>query len=372
MLQSCVGPEGGIKILISGASYATFTSSSSRLLNNITLSNPICVFINQIMKSQLNTYHDHGLYTGILITSLLENILSHHIGLSVPAAAGVIGQLSYTLKSLFDLSCIKLKVDFSTVKQLLPLIKSILSSKPTCGLTGAEIQNLEFNIVKGFLQTTNKTVGDVIVECTEASETKSHLFPGILYQINYDDISAVLHQKCDKNGCVTLVLFNIMLTGEETSKISGDRGVKLDTPENDSSFVNAALKLFEQIVELRVGIVACQKVVHPTLCIYLKRKGILLLDRMGTDLTHAVEKLSGATPISSIRHCPHDPDCLHSLCGTIEAVRLIEHGQKFYVLLEKTGSSIATLVAHAPNEEATMELKVGYQYVQSLPSLSVK
>lgn len=372
MLQSCVGPEGGIKILISGASYATFTSSSHRLLSNITLSNPICVFINQIMQSQINTYGDHGLYTGILITSLLENILSHHIGLSVPAAAGVIGQLNSSLQSLFDLSCIKLKVDFSTVKQLLPLVKSVLSSKPTCGLTGAEIQNLQLSIVKGFLQTTNKTVGDVIVECTEASEMKSQLFPGILYQISYDDISAILHEKCNKNGCITLVLFNIMLTGEETSKISESRGVKLEGPKNDDSFVRAALKLFEQIAELHIEIVACQKVVHPTLSLYLKRKGILLLDRMGTELTHAVEKLSGATPISSIRHCPHDPDCLRSLCGTVEALKLIEHGQKFYVLLEKAGSSIATLVAHAPNEEATRELKVSYLHAQSFSSLSVK
>lgn len=372
MLQSCVGPEGGIKILISGASYATFTSSSHRLLSNITLSNPICVFIKQIMQSQINTYGDHGLYTGILITSLLQNILSHHIGLPVSAAAGIIGQLNSSLQSLFDLSCIKLKVDFSTVKQLLPLVKSILSSKPTCGLTEAEIQNLQLSIVKGFLQTTNKTVGDVIVDCTEASEMKSQLFPGILYQINYDDISAILHEKCNKNGCISLVLFNIMLTGEETSKISEKRGVKLERPKNDDSFVKMALKLFEQIAELHIEIVACQKVVHPTLSLYLKRKGILLLDRMGTELTHALEKLSGATPISSIRHCPHDPDCLRSLCGTVEALRLIEHGQKFYVLLEKAGSSIATLVAHAQNEEATKELKVSYLHVQSFSSLSVK
>jgi hypothetical protein len=60
------------------------------------------------------------------------------------------------------------------------------------------------------------------------------------------------------------------------------------------------------------------------------------------------------------------------LCGTVEALRLIEHGQKFYVLLEKAGSSIATLVAHAPNEEATRELKVSYLHAQSFSSLSVK
>jgi McKusick-Kaufman syndrome protein len=324
------------------------------------------------MKSQINTYNDHGLYTGILITSLLEQILSHHIGLSVPAAAGVIGQLNSTLGSLFDLTCIKLKVDFSTVKQLLPLVKSVLSSKPLCGLTGAEIQDLQLCIVKGFLQTTNKTVGDIIVECTEASEMKSQLFPGILYQINCDDISTVLHQKCNRSGCMSLLLFNVMLTGEETSKISENRGVKLERPKNDDSFVKAALTLFEQIAELHIDIVACQKVVHPTLSLYLKRKGILLLDRMGTELAHAVEKLSGAAPISSIRHCPHDADCLRSLCGTVEALRLVEQGQKCYVLLQKTDSSVATLVARAPNEEATMELKVRNQCVQLLPSLSVQ
>jgi hypothetical protein len=82
---------------------------------------------------------------------------------------------------------------------------------------------------------------------------------------------------------------------------------------------------------------------------------------MGTELTLAVEKLSGATPISSIIHCPQDPDCLRSLLGTVEVLRLVEHRQKFYVSLEKASSNIATLIAHAPNEEAAMELKVRNQ-----------
>lgn len=367
MLLSCVGPEGGIKIVISGAGYTTFTSSSSRLLNNITLSNPICVFIKQIIQSQINAFFDHGLYTGILITSLLEKILSHNIGLSVPAAASVIEHLSSILLSLFDLSCIKLKADFSTVEQLLALVKSVLSSKPTCGLTRVDIQNLQLSIVKGFLQTTNKTFGDVIVECIEASEMKSDVFPGILYQINYDDISTVLYEKCNKKGYISLLLFNIMLTGEDTSKISENRSIRLEGRKNYNSFVEEAVKLFEQLVELNIDVVACQKVVHPTLCLYLQRKGILLLDRMGTDLTHAVEKLSGATPISSIKHCSQDPDGLRSLLGTVEALRMVEHGQKYYVLLEKSGSNIATLIAHAPNEEAAVELKVVIK--QSLSAL---
>lgn len=358
ILLSCVGPEGGIKILVSGAGYTTFTSSSSRLLNNITLANPICLFVNQIMKSQINAHHDHGLYTGILITSLLEKVLSHHTGLRVPKAASIIEHLNSILTGLFDLSCIKLKVDFSTVKQLLPLVKSILSSKPACGLRRVDVQDLQLNIVKGFLQTTGQTMGDVIVECTEASEMKSHVFPGILYQINYDDISTILHQKCNKNGSMSLILFNIMLTGEGNSKISENRSIKLEGPQDDICFVDEALKLFEQIVELDVDIIACQKLVHPTLYLYLRRKGILLLDRMGTELTHALEKLSGATPISSIGHCPRDPDCLRSLLGTIEVLRLVVQGQKFYVSLEKAGSNISTLIAHAPNEEAAMELKV--------------
>lgn len=358
MLLSCVGPEGGIKIVISGAGYTTFTSSSTRLLNNITLSNPICVFIKQIIQSQINAFLDHGLYTGILITSLLEKILSHNIGLSIPAVASIIEHLSSILLSLFDLNCIKLKADFSTVKQLLAVVKSILSTKPTCGLSKADIQNLQLSIVKGFLQTTNETFGDVIVECIEAAEVKSDVFPGILYHINYDDISTVLYEKCNKKGCIFLLLFNIMLTGEETSKVSENRSIKLEEPKSSNSFVEEAMKLFEQIVELNIDVVACQKVVHPTLCLYLQRKGILLLDRMGTDLTHAVEKLSGAIPISSIKHCSEDPGGLRSLLGTVETLRMVEHGQKYYVLLEKSGSTITTLVAHAPNEEAAMELKV--------------
>jgi McKusick-Kaufman syndrome protein len=358
ILQSSVGPEGGIKVLISAAGYTTFSSSSSRLMNNITLSNPICGFIKQIMQSQINAFSDHGLYTGILITSLLEKILSRNIGLSVPAAANVIEHLSSILLSLFDLSCIKMEVDLSTVKQLLSLVKSVLSSKATCRLTRANVQNLQLSIVKGFLQTTIETFGDIIVECTVASEMKSHVFPGILYQINYRDISTVLYDKCNKKGYISLLLFNVMLTGDETSKISENRSIQLESSKNCNYFVEEAVKLFEQYVKLNVDVVACQKVVHPTLHLYLRRKGILLLDRMGTDLTHAVEKLTGATPISSIKDCLQDPDDLHSLLGTVETVQIVECGQKYYVSLEKSGSNIATLIAHAQNEEAAIELKV--------------
>jgi chaperonin GroEL (HSP60 family) len=79
---------------------------------------------------------------------------------------------------------------------------------------------------------------------------------------------------------------------------------------------------------------------------------------MGTELTHAVEKLSGATPISSIKDCSEDPDGLHSLLGTVETLRMVECEQKYYVSLEKSGSKVATLIAHARNEEAAKELKV--------------
>ncbi|XP_069672681.1 molecular chaperone MKKS-like [Periplaneta americana] len=367
LLLSCVGPEGGIKILISGGGYTTYTSSSTRLLNNITISNPICLFISQIMKSQMNAYHDHGLYTGILITSLLESILSHQIGLPVSAISNVFENLKDILTNLFEMNCIKLQVDFSTVQQLLPLVQSIISSKPACGLTKTAIQNLQLNIVKGFLQTFDKTMGDVLVECTESSEIESRVVPGVLYHINYDDISKILNEKSNKEGTMSLMLFNIMLTGEDDKKTSENRSIRLEGNKRNETFMVEALSLFQQIEKLNVDIVACQKVVHPSLCLYLQRRGILLLDRMGTVLTQAVEKLTGATPISSIRHCPQDTDGLRKMCGAVDSIKLERCGQRNYVLFEKAGSKVATLIVPAPNEEAATELKVVIK--QSLSAL---
>ncbi|PSN34750.1 hypothetical protein C0J52_21322 [Blattella germanica] len=355
MLSSCIGPGGGIKIIISAAGYSTFTSSSSRLLSAITVDNPVCIYINQIIKTQINSYYnDFGLYSGVFITFLLEKMLSHNIGLSTSSMIGVIEHLSSELKRILDLDCIKLKVDFSTVKQLLPLVRSVISSKPLCGLTKNAMLDLQINIVKGFLQTIGETVGKVFVECHEGSEMKSQIFSGILYQIKFED-TTILNNISRKQN-LNVLLFNIMLTEDETMKISDYRSVKIEGPKYRNNFVEEALNLFDEAVKLDIDIVACQKVIHPSLCLHLQRKGILVLERLGTDLTMALETFSGAIPISSIKHCPTDKLC--EFIGRIDCVKGLHYGDKQYVSLIKQDSTIATLLVHAPNEEAASELKV--------------
>ncbi|KAJ9585945.1 hypothetical protein L9F63_020402 [Diploptera punctata] len=368
MLSSCIGPRAGIKIVITPAGYITYTSSSSRLLNSIILENPICVYINQIIKSQMKTYQDCGLYCGIFITTLLENVLTKEMDLPFPAVIKIIEYLTSEMESVFNLNSMKMKVDFSTIKQLLPLVQSILSSKPLCGLTEPQIENLQFNIVKGFVQTIGSPIGRLVVECTDGSEMESKVFPGLLYQIKHEDL-VNLNDKCTKEG-ITILLFNIMLTDvEDDIKISDNRDVKIEKNTKKNYFLEESLSLFEEVVNMNVDIVACQKVVDPALCFYLERRGILVLERLGTDLTVLLEKLSQATSISTVNfNCLRDK--LAGFFGRIDIIKQIQFGKRHYLLLEKKSGNMATLICNAPNEEAATELKVVIkQCISALNSL---
>ncbi|XP_066992929.2 molecular chaperone MKKS isoform X1 [Anabrus simplex] len=356
ILSSCRGPKAGVKLLVSSGGITTVTSSSSRLLCNLMLDNPLCVMVTQVMKSQISTYGDYGLYCGVLTCSLMEKVLSqdkvHH-----NLACELIQHLGSTVTSLLILNCMKLCLNFDSVKELLSVVKPILSSKPACGLSKDEIAALSVNVTKAFLKTVDEDLGEVLVLEGGACEGSSKVLQGVLYPlVNEESILEVLEQKyMDKNCAIPLLLFNVMLTESGTPASRRDEDIVSVDDNNGCDFIGNVLWILEQAVKLQVGIVACQKVVHSSIRMYLQRNNILLLERMGTELTRGVEKLSGAKPLSSLQKL--SLQYLQSYVGHIESVSVMKQNKKQFILLENE-HNVATVLLFAPSEEACSELKV--------------
>lgn len=63
--------------------------------------------------------------------------------------------------------------------------------------------------------------------------------------------------------------------------------------DKGKAHLKAAEMFIDKAVAFGIRIIACQKVIHPSLLLKLKRKGILVLQRLGKQMTDSIEKLSG-------------------------------------------------------------------------------
>lgn len=353
ILKSCIGPNGGVQIIVTGGGISVVTSASSRLLNNYLNPNPVCVLLTQVMKSQNSSFGDYGLYIGVLVCNLLERMLKQNM-MEQTTASKLLQSWCSEICNLLESNSIKLVLDFSTVKQLIPLVKTILTSKPACGLSKKEVEALSVQIVKIFLNTVKDDFGEiVVVNNTQSDETESVY--GLSYQLENNDefVRNLLEEvsKLDSKG-IPVLLFNIMLTHTESQGGNEDKVVL----EKEYDGLNEAKAVLEQAVALGVKIIGCQKVVHDSLKFFLQRQKIILLDRLGSELCDALEKLSGAKVISALENAAL---CnLQSFIGTVDSASLITKNHRSYVVLQKKDSTVATLHVCCPTKEAFAETKV--------------
>lgn len=63
--------------------------------------------------------------------------------------------------------------------------------------------------------------------------------------------------------------------------------------DKGKAHLEAAEIFIDEAIAAGIRIIACQRVVHPSLLMKLKRKGILVLQRLGKQMAESIEKLSG-------------------------------------------------------------------------------
>lgn len=117
---------------------------------------------------------------------------------------------------------------------------------------------------------------------------ESAVFPGLLLEMpeNFGvvDLCNPLH----------MVLFSASLAGDLSElgdgRIEVHRGV-----DTESQILDQLLELGKQVLKDEVKLFVCQKVIHPVLQHFLRRNGVIVIERLGVSLMEPLIQLTGKT-----------------------------------------------------------------------------
>lgn len=332
LLQSAMGPSGCYKILVTGGGYLELSASSCLLLERLELESPICKYISQIAKGLPN----FGLYFGVLVSTLLEQrwiYTKSEKDIEPYSFSKITGFLRKVLSS--EMIC--KKVDFGSLNSFLPLVKSVLCSKGEQAVD-LNVDELCFEILKVFLNCVDEktsSVGRVHVK-VQTGPSRVSSYNGLMYQVVDDDDLSIGQSL---NEGIKIVIF--------TSSLN---------LENEKNIPNFKMKkILDKLVELEVKVVACQKTVANEIKLFLKRRNMLLLERMGTDFTNLLLQASNSFPISQLSF---DLEDLENMIGLLTSLELLGFDNRNYILFKSKEVSVGTLFVETRNLLGEDHLKV--------------
>lgn len=231
------------------------------------------------------------------------------------------------------------KVDFSSISCFLPLVRTVVSSKCSALAADLDVDKLCIEVVKLFLNCVDEqtnTVGRIYIKVERGTDhISSH--NGLLYQVVEAHDLEIIKQT---SGGMKLLLFSC----------------KIETCDEEGSPINnAVIQILEQAVRVDVKVIACQKTVSAEVRLYLMRRNIILLDRMGTDLANELERMSQAFPISRLDVAMLD---VSRLVGELTSVEHVQFSEADYVLLQNDKMSVGTLLVLSRSLAGVEHLKV--------------
>lgn len=300
VLKSCYGPAGRLKQLHNGEGGCVCTTSqSSALLGRLSVSHPVLGVLTASVQNHVSRFSDCGLFTAILCCSFIENFKSLSVA---PCTVAKITKhlLSLCVDYLRSEACgCRVSVDFSSVETLLCLVRSVLTSKPACMLNKTEVDHLTVLILKAFMFTipcpgeTNAALGKcVIVPVKGRRVVDSTVLPGLLIETPEMQLAKPLTVKRACSDMIKVALFCVSMSGDCCSAGEGTitvcQGASLEVSE-----LNQLLSVGKQLVNDEVGLVVCQKVIHPCLKQYLQENHVMAVDRAGLSLMEPLSRMTG-------------------------------------------------------------------------------
>ena len=350
LLQGLVGPFAGTILVQHAGGLDSYVNSSSELIKKLRPHHPCLKFINCIIEAQHVSYGCLSLYAGILCTSLLRELLSLEQQ-SVPhrVVKDVTNICLEEVLNYLKTKPLKIisKLDLSSISQMFALVSTSLGSK-NIGLNSFDKDALTGKILEAFLKTIPsekqmKSFGDVIITVIEGRPTEEaevlsgvlvrELYPNMLiinkikqklkpkfavqkkckpsatqqiimsrsfckYSHNFMDTgNHKVNETSQKSQKIRIIIFNIPLSFQqpETECLSSSEG---SNEELFNNLVSDKLKLL--VCAESVDIIACQKVISPTVQWELEKCNVLVLERLGTVTTEALRKLSGCKIVSDL------------------------------------------------------------------------
>ncbi|NWW71208.1 TCPB protein, partial [Climacteris rufus] len=373
ILKSSYGPAGRLKQLHNGVGGCVCTTSqSSALLGHLSISHPVLRVLAASVQNHVSRFSDCGLFTAILCCGFIENFRSLSV---VPCTVIKISKylLSLCMDYMKSEACgCRVSVDFSRVESLACLVRSILTSKPACMLNKTEVDHLTTLMLKAFIFTvpshveTNTVLGKcVIVPVKGKRVVDSTVFPGLLIEMPEIQLGKPLAVKKTGSDMIKMALFCVSMSGDgftpEEGTIAVHHGVSLEMSE-----LNQLLNVGKQLVEDEVGLVVCQKVMHPSLKQYLKESGVIAVDRAGLALMEPLGRMTGSKPIASIHSL--SPGCY----GSLKDLCIESFASKSFVHLIPEDTVICSLMLCNRSETALDELKRVCETAEHVLQLTMK
>ncbi|NWH66177.1 TCPQ protein, partial [Geococcyx californianus] len=373
LLKSCYGPAGRLKQLHNGVGgYVCTTSQSSAILSRLSVSDPVLSVLTASVQNHISRFSDCGLFTAILCCSLVENFKSLNV------ASHTIIKISQHLLSLCmdylksEACGCRVSVDFSNAETLFCLVRSVLTSKPACMLNRTEVDHLTMLVVRAFIFTvpchveTSAVLGKCVVVPVKGRRVlDSTVLPGLLIEAPEIQMAKPLTVKRACSNMIKIALFCVSMSGDcfstEEGTVTVHHGISLETSE-----LNQLLAVARQLVKDEVGLVVCQKVIHPSLKQYLKESHVIVVDRAGLSLMEPLSRMTGSKPIASIH-------LLSSSCyGSLKDVCIESFASKHFVHLIPKDTVVCSLILCNRNETAWEELKHACETAEHVLQLTVK
>ncbi|NXR67764.1 TCPB protein, partial [Rhadina sibilatrix] len=373
ILKSSYGPAGRLKQLHNGVGGCVCTTSqSSALLGHLSVSQPVLRVLTASVRNHVSRFSDCGLFTAILCCGFIENFRSLNVA---PFTVVKISKhlLSLCMDHLKSEACgCRVSVDFSNVETFLCLVRSILTSKPACMLNKTEVDHLTSLILKAFLFTvpchveTNAVLGKcVIIPVKGRRVVDSTVFPGLLIETPEIQLGKPLAVKRTGSNMIKIALFSLSMSGDgfdpEEGTVAVHHGISLEASE-----LNQLLHVGEQLVKDEVGLVVCQKVMHPSLKQHLKENGVIAVDRAGLSVMEPLGRMTGSQPIASIHSL--SPGCY----GSLKDLCVEGFASKHFLHLIPEDTVICSLILCNRSETAWDELKRVCETAEHVLQLTMK
>ncbi|XP_027509602.1 McKusick-Kaufman/Bardet-Biedl syndromes putative chaperonin isoform X1 [Corapipo altera] len=373
IFKSSYGPAGRLKQLHNGVGGCVCTTSqSSALLRHLSVRDPVLRVLTASVQNHVSRFSDCGLFTAILCCSLIENFRSLNV------APGTVVKITRHLLSLCmdylksEACGCRVSVDFSSVETLVCLVRSVLTSKPACMLDKTEVEHLTTLVLKAFLFTvpchveTNAVLGKcVIVPVKGRRVMDSTVLPGLLIETAEIQLGKPLAVKRTGSNMIKTALFCVSMSGDsfnpEEGTIAVHHGISLEMSE-----LNQLLNVGKQLVNDGVGLVVCQKVIHPSLKQYLKENHVMAVDRAGLSLMEPLSRMTGSKPVASIHSL--SPGCY----GSLKDVSIERVASKHFVHLIPEDTVICSLILCNRSETAWDELKRVCETAEHVLQLTMK
>ncbi|KAK3595554.1 hypothetical protein CHS0354_021663 [Potamilus streckersoni] len=362
--SSAQGPWGKIKMVqnLSGG-HITMTTTSKRLFSSISISKPVIGLIITAAQGHLATFDDAGLFlvkfATLLIISSLESDINRKL---LPE----IYEKFLLLITLFldPSSCpFIIKTAIGDIDFMLCCVKSIIQSKPLIRLQGSRLNIVAKLLLEVFLNILPKegTLAYIldnihIIYSEGVCAEKSFCTDGLL--IDFPEVSSLRVCKLSPR--------TVMHNGKKRVKVaivivsmSGDVEEVMDTKYERESNLHPEMILFERHKEFctslekqDVGLVLCQKVIHPKLKSQLTQSGIIVVDRLGLQQTKLVLKLTDAVSIVSVLTRPSQEGF-----GYVDNMEHEILFNKSYLRMKRNDKTLSTLFLCHSEEEQLQEFK---------------